>query len=1476
MRKTKKGAAKACAQCEKPEGPSADPSAERKRQGCAVISGSFPSRGKGAPHSSWKSSESFAFAYKPEQAAGGLCPLSTSHDSVTLRADSGYRAGAPLALGQRAAHKQLTASSRRTSAWDRLALSLVPSKRIEAAAMLQRRKFSLDLAMSEEDVPGVVKALASACEISGGVATLPRLKKSPEDLTKRSWLDLREALRRRISNRLRRTPSLPVMDGGRSASLPDDDDDLTGTSLGRSSRNGSAYTLYEDEDGCPVFPEPEGAPCHPSPADSQPPHRGSLTAAQSVPFGISELGNDDSSPDEKKDVYARFFARKTRTLEKASPGSSKQKAVKSLRSKGRDLSVAHRSKSLTQIDCLEGGMSRRDDEPSGGSSPSDASGQPQSLQSQPSQSSPSHQPPPSPDRLSVPEDAPPQRSRLRHTSRVPSQEYLAVAIEDDVGDIQLQESIPAVKGVILRDALTLLLERRGLDLSAVQVLQEGSRRPANLSHETHKFAGQQLRVKAKDGADLRGSVSRANSTSSLSGGSWKTPASRTNSNAGLKEDKKERKISGSQRGRRGAVSADELVNDTSAISSTSQESSWKAGKSKPVLGKRTGILLNSSKTDKEMRTLTELLNSYDQNGIPNQPGLLTFRPSSSEEKFRLEDNWTCIVDNPESLPKRVRNQQDAIWELISTEVSYIRTLKVITELFLACLCNLQSERILQEIDTEHMFSNILEVCEVNHVLWDNCLLPALTVARANRTLLNPLHLREGFLRFEETFQPYMKYCLEQTTCLHYVKEKRLESDLFKTYVAWCEARKDCERLRFTDLLVKPMQRLTKYPLLLKAIHKKTDDEEAKNALVEMNECVEAFVYAVDGKLRHLHERDRLKSITSRIESYDPFDINNDEVEKALKAHCVLDLTCPMPSCGNQQNRQLLFETSGVKLKDAGSSSKVDVHCFLFTDVLLVCKSLSKKGDRVKVIRQPFLVERLVTYELRDNSGLIVIYLNDFGVAASYFLLYTSDPRSFMDQIRRAQEQYREAKSQATSEKPQLGYLQDLDDEDDLDIPRSALLVAARSPRSSSHSSLVHSHSGSIDMSDPASVASLAGPPVPCPTPLFQGAATAGGQGRATSFELGELRNPSMTYDDLDEQGRSRSMETRTSGPVCVTVTSPRPERRAFLLKGAGTNATSPNTLTVSIPFTHPQELEEPKEYRSYPTSPTIQVPVMSSLPPKSLSPTSRFAAGLPQPFPGYNPSGASKPPLLKTKNVSGLVTHSAPPSEGPSPVHSLEGPKPSEETVSPPDSEDESGRKRISRRTCRPERRHHTADSFEHLKNQRDPSIHKRLSWNCGQQHDASSGVASTAGRLVHSSEAFLKNKHVAKCLSSESVYSSSGVSSTGSLLFSSAGSGDACDCCCDPIPIVGPTDDQKRLTNGDEDDVAASSADRHHQLKTLGAPGECIKIDVSEVKDGISSVQIVGAEGMPVAPGKPGKPSRSDLQKMKEFLLNSRSVEAS
>jgi pleckstrin domain-containing family G protein 5 len=50
---------------------------------------------------------------------------------------------------------------------------------------------------------------------------------------------------------------------------------------------------------------------------------------------------------------------------------------------------------------------------------------------------------------------------------------------------------------------------------------------------------------------------------------------------------------------------------------------------------------------------------------------------------------------------------------------------------------------------------------------------------------------------------------------------------------WCETQRDCNRLRLLDILVRPLQRLTKYSLLLKAILKKTDDEMQKSNIMLM-------------------------------------------------------------------------------------------------------------------------------------------------------------------------------------------------------------------------------------------------------------------------------------------------------------------------------------------------------------------------------------------------------------------------------------------------------------------------------------------------------------------------------------------------------------------------------------------------------------------------------------------------------------------
>lgn len=57
---------------------------------------------------------------------------------------------------------------------------------------------------------------------------------------------------------------------------------------------------------------------------------------------------------------------------------------------------------------------------------------------------------------------------------------------------------------------------------------------------------------------------------------------------------------------------------------------------------------------------------------------------------------------------------------------------------------------------------------------------------------------------------------------------------FVCSLQWCEDHSYCTgRLKLSDFLVKPMQRVTKYPLLVKAVYNKTLDSEVKERLEKM-------------------------------------------------------------------------------------------------------------------------------------------------------------------------------------------------------------------------------------------------------------------------------------------------------------------------------------------------------------------------------------------------------------------------------------------------------------------------------------------------------------------------------------------------------------------------------------------------------------------------------------------------------------------
>ncbi|CAL4136787.1 unnamed protein product, partial [Meganyctiphanes norvegica] len=223
---------------------------------------------------------------------------------------------------------------------------------------------------------------------------------------------------------------------------------------------------------------------------------------------------------------------------------------------------------------------------------------------------------------------------------------------------------------------------------------------------------------------------------------------------------------------------------------------------------------------------------------------------------------------------------------------------------------------------------------------------------------------------------------------------------------WCETQWECNRLRLADILVTPMQRLTKYSLLLQAITKKTTEEDYKSLLDEMICSVDKFVTKVDNTLRHHHDQKMIWDISTKIEAYEVVESKEEELEKGVKNYSSLNLQHPMPGC-SPHHRSILFH-GDMKLRDA-QTSKLDVHVFLFTDMLLITKCTQKKAEKLKIIRPPFNVSRLVVIDVKDITSVGLIYINEWNLAEASFTLQCHSEqlqKAWIQTLQQAQEQYK--------------------------------------------------------------------------------------------------------------------------------------------------------------------------------------------------------------------------------------------------------------------------------------------------------------------------------------------------------------------------------------------------------------------------------------------------------------------------------------
>ncbi|XP_065278241.1 intersectin-1-like [Emys orbicularis] len=155
-----------------------------------------------------------------------------------------------------------------------------------------------------------------------------------------------------------------------------------------------------------------------------------------------------------------------------------------------------------------------------------------------------------------------------------------------------------------------------------------------------------------------------------------------------------------------------------------------------------------------------------------------------------------------------RKRQGYIHELIVTEENYVNDLQLVTEIFQKPL--MESE-LLTEKEVAMIFVNWKELIMCNIKL-----LKALRVRKKMSGERMPVKMIGDILTAQlPHMQPYIRFCSCQLNGAALIQQKTDEVPEFKEFVKRLAMDPRCKGMPLSSFLLKPMQRVTRYPLIIK-------------------------------------------------------------------------------------------------------------------------------------------------------------------------------------------------------------------------------------------------------------------------------------------------------------------------------------------------------------------------------------------------------------------------------------------------------------------------------------------------------------------------------------------------------------------------------------------------------------------------------------------------------------------------------------
>ncbi|XP_032895319.1 pleckstrin homology domain-containing family G member 7 [Amblyraja radiata] len=397
-------------------------------------------------------------------------------------------------------------------------------------------------------------------------------------------------------------------------------------------------------------------------------------------------------------------------------------------------------------------------------------------------------------------------------------------------------------------------------------------------------------------------------------------------------------------------------------------------------------------------------------------------------------SWQEVLkhQNPESgRGQKEKKLQEAMWEIFTTECTYFRDqLLVMEEVFLNTLTFLQSGGWLLDVDPRRLFANLNELSKVSLDFLTN-LLDAIESSWDLSSLLAVLS------KFQDCVcSSHQKYCLNYSSANFYLNNLKTRDD-FGIFLKWCEQKGQCKRLHLSDLLVSPLQRLTRYPLLLRSLCNRCTEAGMKQEIEAIMERVDNSICDLDGKVKWLERIQKFQQLQEIIVWPPVWERNKkafvpESLRHLLKDNSADNLLSPA-------NRQLVYEG---RLTLVGATKFLDVHLFLFDDLLLITKikhvkkkaaldtglrnsspilelqALGRDGVLCSVLEQPIPLDRLTLKNIDPfhsagcglRDAFLIVHLNRYHQSIGIFTLQAhseSAKKTWMSHIESASAAYRD-------------------------------------------------------------------------------------------------------------------------------------------------------------------------------------------------------------------------------------------------------------------------------------------------------------------------------------------------------------------------------------------------------------------------------------------------------------------------------------